>query len=115
VSAPSSRIDEVGGNTGNVIARFDGTLPDAEPLLVAAHFHARSRRQRDPREGSRPRGPRRHGAGEGAECDPDRREAVAGMKLGRIDEETTANLGVVSGGAAINIVPKLVGVPGRGK
>jgi len=32
-------------------------------------------------------------------------KAIAGMKLGRIDFETTANIGVISGGSATNIVP----------
>ena len=31
--------------------------------------------------------------------------AIARMKLGRIDEETTANVGVISGGKARNIIP----------
>ncbi len=31
--------------------------------------------------------------------------AIATMQLGRIDEETTANIGVISGGEAINVVP----------
>lgn len=31
-------------------------------------------------------------------------DAVVGMKLGRINEETTANLGIVSGGTAVNVV-----------
>src|SRR6476646_1652874 len=31
--------------------------------------------------------------------------AVAGMKLGRLDEETTANVGVIEGGTASNVVP----------
>ncbi len=31
-------------------------------------------------------------------------EAISGMKLGRIDPETTANIGVISGGYATNIV-----------
>jgi len=35
-------------------------------------------------------------------------KAVAKMKLGRIDEETTANIGVVEGGLAANIIPKQV-------
>ena len=30
--------------------------------------------------------------------------AIAGMKLGRLDEETTANLGVIDGGTASNVV-----------
>ena len=35
-------------------------------------------------------------------------DAVSKMKLGRIDHETTANIGKVNGGSAINIVPGLV-------
>lgn len=35
-------------------------------------------------------------------------EAIASMKLGRIDSETTANIGVIEGGIATNIIPKLV-------
>jgi tripeptide aminopeptidase len=31
--------------------------------------------------------------------------AVAGMKLGRLDEETTANVGIIEGGTASNVVP----------
>jgi tripeptide aminopeptidase len=40
-------------------------------------------------------------------------EAIAGMKLGRVDEETTANLGVVHGGIASNIVPDRVVIRGE--
>src|SRR5919205_1523285 len=29
---------KVGGNTGNVIARFAGTIPDAEPIMMSAHM-----------------------------------------------------------------------------
>ena len=29
---------KVGGNTGNVIARFPGTVPDAEPIMMSAHM-----------------------------------------------------------------------------
>ncbi|HVF67324.1 MAG TPA: M20/M25/M40 family metallo-hydrolase [Pyrinomonadaceae bacterium] len=29
---------KVGGNTGNVIARFPGTFPDAEPIMMSAHM-----------------------------------------------------------------------------
>jgi tripeptide aminopeptidase len=31
--------------------------------------------------------------------------AIAGMKLGRLDEETTANVGMIEGGTASNVVP----------
>ena len=37
-------------------------------------------------------------------------EAIAGMRLGRLDHETTANVGIISGGRAINIVPEEVRV-----
>jgi tripeptide aminopeptidase len=42
-------------------------------------------------------------------------EAIARMRLGRIDEETTANLGLVRGGAAVNIVPNLVEIHGEAR
>ena len=32
-------------------------------------------------------------------------KAIAGMSLGRLDEETTANIGTIAGGVATNIVP----------
>jgi tripeptide aminopeptidase len=40
-------------------------------------------------------------------------EAIAGMRLGRLDDETTANLGVIQGGLASNIVPDTVVVRGE--
>jgi len=40
-------------------------------------------------------------------------EAIAGMKLGRIDKETTANLGVIQGGLSSNIVPQRVMLRGE--
>jgi tripeptide aminopeptidase len=30
--------EAVGGNTGNVIARFPGTIPEAEPIMMSAHM-----------------------------------------------------------------------------
>src|ERR671932_32147 len=30
--------EKVGGNTGNVIARFKGTIPDAPPIMMSAHM-----------------------------------------------------------------------------
>src|SRR5204862_7641915 len=30
--------EAVGGNTGNVIARFPGTLPSAQPIMMSAHM-----------------------------------------------------------------------------
>jgi len=42
-------------------------------------------------------------------------EAIAGMKLGRVDGETTANLGVIQGGLSTNIVPTRVVVNGEAR
>ncbi len=42
-------------------------------------------------------------------------EALVKMKLGRIDHETTANIGVVQGGFASNIVPNLVVMMGEAR
>ena len=33
-------------------------------------------------------------------------KAIADLRLGRVDEETTANVGVITGGSAVNIVPE---------
>jgi tripeptide aminopeptidase len=33
-------------------------------------------------------------------------QAVAAMRLGRLDEETTANVGTIEGGTAINVIPE---------
>jgi len=40
-------------------------------------------------------------------------EAIAAMPLGRLDHETTANIGVIQGGEATNIVPERVVVRGE--
>lgn len=40
-------------------------------------------------------------------------EAIAGLRLGRLDEGTTMNIGVISGGRAANIVPDRVVVEGE--
>lgn len=42
-------------------------------------------------------------------------QAIARMKLGRIDGETTANIGVISGGQATNIIPKQVQFMGEAR
>lgn len=42
-------------------------------------------------------------------------EAIAGMKLGRLDAETTANLGVIQGGLSSNIVPQRVMLRGEAR
>lgn len=42
-------------------------------------------------------------------------EAISAMPLGRIDAETTANIGVIQGGVATNIVPDYVFVKGEAR
>jgi len=42
-------------------------------------------------------------------------EAIAKMKFGRIDKETTSNLGVIAGGKATNIVPDKVVIKGEAR
>jgi tripeptide aminopeptidase len=42
-------------------------------------------------------------------------EGLAAMRLGRIDEETTANIGFIEGGLAINIVPNAVRLRGEAR
>jgi len=37
-------------------------------------------------------------------------EAIAAMRLGRLDEETTSSVGTIEGGSAVNVVPGLVRV-----
>ena len=39
--------------------------------------------------------------------------AIADLELGRIDDETTCNIGVIQGGLATNIIPKLVRINGE--
>jgi len=41
--------------------------------------------------------------------------AIASMRIGRIDEETTANIGVIKGGEATNIVPQETVVKGEAR
>ncbi|HOY83943.1 MAG TPA: M20/M25/M40 family metallo-hydrolase [Candidatus Syntrophosphaera sp.] len=42
-------------------------------------------------------------------------EAIAAMPLGRIDHETTCNVGIISGGSATNIVPNRVELKGEAR
>ena len=64
-----------------------------------------------------------HGKGAHAAVEPEKginavrvaAEAVSTMPLGRIDEETVANIGIISGGDARNIVPSLVRMEGMAR
>lgn len=40
-------------------------------------------------------------------------KAIAKMTLGRLDSETTANIGVINGGKATNIIPDMVNIEGE--
>jgi tripeptide aminopeptidase len=42
-------------------------------------------------------------------------KGIARMTLGRIDEETTANIGVIRGGEAVNVVPDSVSMRGEAR
>ncbi len=42
-------------------------------------------------------------------------KAIAKMKLGRIDKETTANIGIIKGGRATNIIPEEVEIKGEAR
>jgi len=42
-------------------------------------------------------------------------EGISRMKLGRIDDETTANLGFIEGGMALNIIPNSVRLKGEAR
>jgi tripeptide aminopeptidase len=42
-------------------------------------------------------------------------EGISRMKLGRIDAETTANIGVIEGGVAVNIIPNTVLLKGEAR
>jgi tripeptide aminopeptidase len=178
--------EKVGGNTGNVIARFPGTIPGAESIMMSAHMDTVV-----PGEGVKPivegdiirtdgttvlggddksvcaviievirclleqnvdvskikakygivfdsddpgflftKGPssnhmeyRIHGLESHAGVAPEEgisaikiaAEGIAVMKLGRIDSETTANIGEIHGGVATNIIPNLVVLKGEAR
>ncbi|MFO7665530.1 MAG: M20/M25/M40 family metallo-hydrolase [Desulfobacterales bacterium] len=40
-------------------------------------------------------------------------KAIAALQLGRIDKETTCNIGIINGGIATNIIPNLVSIKGE--
>ncbi|MGH7830166.1 MAG: M20/M25/M40 family metallo-hydrolase [Candidatus Binatia bacterium] len=42
-------------------------------------------------------------------------EGISKMRLGRIDEETTANIGLIRGGTAVNIIPDSVHLKGEAR
>jgi tripeptide aminopeptidase len=42
-------------------------------------------------------------------------QGIAAMQLGRIDQETTANVGLIQGGSAVNVVPDRVSMRGEAR
>ncbi|MCF8306078.1 MAG: M20/M25/M40 family metallo-hydrolase [Ignavibacteriales bacterium] len=40
-------------------------------------------------------------------------KAISELKVGRIDEETTLNIGLIKGGSAVNVVPELTSITGE--
>ncbi|MGC9362812.1 MAG: M20/M25/M40 family metallo-hydrolase, partial [Candidatus Syntrophosphaera sp.] len=42
-------------------------------------------------------------------------EAIAAMPMGRIDHETTCNIGIIEGGTATNVVPPMVRIKGEAR
>src|SRR3989440_199566 len=111
--------EKVGGNTGNVIARFAGTIEDAEPIMMSAHMDTVV-----PGEGVKPivegdiiRTDETTVLGgddkSGCAAIKIAAEAISAMRLGRIDEETTANIGIIEGGKATNIIPNYVYLKGE--
>ena len=42
-------------------------------------------------------------------------EGISRMRLGRIDEETTANIGLIQGGMAVNIIPNSLALKGEAR
>jgi tripeptide aminopeptidase len=79
---------------------FDHATPIGEIIVaspthyrIVADFHGRAAHA-----GLRPEAGRSAVAAAG--------HAIAAMQLGRLDDETTANVGVIQGGSAINVVPE---------
>src|SRR5205823_692347 len=87
---------EIGGETGNLIAHVPGAkLIEADVRGRAAHAGMAPER--------------------GVSAIQVAAEAIAAMRLGRLDPETTANIGVITGGRAVNIVPDEVRVRGEAR
>ncbi|MBC8449242.1 MAG: M20/M25/M40 family metallo-hydrolase [Chloroflexi bacterium] len=84
-------------DSGGPIGTFIVSAPSQSKLLVTVHGRAAH-------AGSEPE--------KGISAIRVAAEAIAAMPLGRIDEETVANIGVIEGGTASNIVPEKVTMKG---
>src|ERR687887_1398038 len=80
---------------------YDQAAPIGEVILGAPHAHAMQIRfhGRPAHSGMYPE--------EGRSAIAAAARAIADFRLGRVDEETTANVGVIEGGTAGNVVPEL--------
>jgi tripeptide aminopeptidase len=79
---------------------YDQAAPIGEVILGAPHAHAMQVRfhGRPAHSGMYPE--------EGRSAIAAAARAIADLRLGRVDEETTANVGVIEGGTAGNIIPE---------
>jgi tripeptide aminopeptidase len=90
-------------DTGALRAPFGYVLDHATPIgevIVAAPTHKRVIAEFTGREAHAGINPE-----DGRSAIAAAATAIAGMKLGRLDEETTANVGMIEGGIASNVVP----------
>jgi tripeptide aminopeptidase len=86
---------------------FDHATPIGEMIVASPTYHRVTAeiRGRAAHAGIRPE------AGRSAIAAAAR--AIAAMRLGRIDAETTANIGTITGGTAANVVPELCRIEGE--
>src|SRR5262249_41731050 len=107
VSLLGARAFDVGRLRSRFGYVFDHATPIGEIVVAAptlhrivAEFHGRAAHA-----GVRPE------AGRSAIAAAAR--AIAAMRLGRVDDESTANVGTISGGTAINVIPERCRVEGE--
>jgi tripeptide aminopeptidase len=100
VSLRGSKEFDVGRLRSRFGYVFDHATPIGEIVLASPTHHriAAEFRGRSAHAGLRPEAGRSAIAAAA--------KAIAAMRLGRIDEETTANVGTIVGGTAINVVPE---------
>ena len=100
ISLQGSKEFDAGKLRSNFGYVFDHATPIGE-IVVASPSHQRlvaEMRGRAAHAGVRPEAGRSAIAAVA--------QAVAAMRLGRLDEETTANVGTIAGGTAINVIPE---------
>ena len=100
ISLLGARAFDVGRLRSRYGYVFDHATPIGEIVLAAPTLHrmVAEFRGRAAHAGVRPE--------EGRSAIAAAARAIAAMRLGRIDPETTANVGTIDGGTAINVVPE---------